>query len=261
LSIPITKDLAERIKRKLDELEKSLEGREIWAGYPLVCETNREIGEEIEAWTKTELESLFQDQRDIQAFAEDLAEIHRQISGAREVRVRADARSIYLEVEGCTNFQRCGIRGQSGRLYGCLADMIVAGILQRALKTPVKMELGGGPHSCSKRFSPAWLADVLGDLDKVGAEGIVVLYKDRVLFSHLPTGEGAEALSDSILFNEENPADTDSLEVRHLEIHNTKMVLMRLGDIFVSVCLQPGASEEMVREKVIHVIRQAVQAL
>lgn len=261
MSIPITKDLAERIKEKLGDLEKSLEGREMWAGYPLVCETNREIGKEIESWTKTQLESLFQGERDIQSFAEDLGEIHRQISGAKEVRVKADARSIYMEVEGCINFKGCGIRGQSGRLYGCLADMIVAGILQRALKTPVKMELGGGPHSCTKRFSPAWLAEVLGDLDKVGAEGLVVLYKDRVLFSHLPTSDQAEALSNSILFNEENPAQTGSLDVQHLQVHNTKMVLMRLEDVFVSVCLQPGADEDLVRERVMSVIRQAVRAL
>lgn len=259
--LSIEDDLGEIIRRKLEDLERSLEGRAKWAGYPIVCQTNREIGEEIETWTKTRLDSLLMGKQDIQSFAKTLARIHKEISGASEVRVKADARSIYMEVEGCSNSDTCKIRTRAGRLSGCLPDMIIAAILQRVMETPVRLEIGGDDRVCTKRFSPAWLVELLDDLDTVGGEGLVVLYRDRVIFSHLPSKLGAEALSKSVLYHEENPAGGRTLEVRGLTLRKRKILLMSLGEVFVSVCLRAGTPENRVRERIEDVIRRAVRTL
>lgn len=260
MSVAIDRSLRDRIRRRLAELDGLLANQEARAGYPVVHELNREIGDAIEEWTNLRLEELVREKEDIGSFAQTLTDIHRSISGARTIRVSADSRTITMEVQGCTGYDDCRLRTRPGRVYGCLPDMVIAAILQRALDTPIKMEMTSKAGRCIKRFSPAWMVDLLQDLNDSGAEGLVVVYKDRVLFSHFPDEAGAEALSESILLNEERQ-DLCTATDLSIPSHGRKVMLMKIQDVFVSICLRPGCDEVLVREKISEAIRSALEAL
>ncbi len=260
MSLAIDPRLRKEIGRKLAELERSLEGRAASAAFPMVAEVNREIADAIEEWTKIRLDELVEGERDIQSLSETLAEIHRSLSGASRIGVRADVRSIILDIEGCATFRDCRLRTMPRRHFGCLPDMIVAAILQRVMDTPVRIEVTGDARGCTKRFTPAWLVDLLEGLDPFGAEGLVVVYRDRVMFSHLPSEAEAEALSESLLADEEHLGASES-RLSEFGRQGRKILLTRLGDVFVSVCLRPNASEGEVQQHVLRAIQRAVGAL
>jgi len=261
MSLDIDPRLKEEIRRKLADLERSLEGRGASAAFPIVAEVNREIADAIEEWTRIRLDELVEGDRDIQSLSETLAEIHRSLSGARRIGVRADVRSITLDVEGCATFRDCRLRAKGPRRnFGCLPDMVVAAILQRVMDTPVRIEVAGDARGCTKKFTPAWLVDLLSGLDPFGAEGLVVVYKDRVMFSHIPSEAEAEALSESLLADEEHPEMGES-RFSEFGRQGKRILLTRLGDVFVSVCLRPNASEGEVQQHVLKAIQRAVEAL
>jgi hypothetical protein len=225
-----------------------------------VHEVNREIGDAIEEWVKTRLDELVPAD-DIESFARAMAEIHQEVSGAERIEAKADARSIVLDVFGCNNLHACKIRMGKKKVSGCIPDMIVAAIIQRALDTPVRMEVIASDIGCTKRFTPAWLVDLLSDLDTYGAEGMVVIYNDRILYSHLPSEIEAEALSESVLLNEESPGEEDQLVVRKMVRRDARIMLMKFGKVFVSVCLRPEADEDRIQAQVAGAIQRVAEVL
>ncbi len=259
MSLAMDRRLREEIRLKLASLEHSLEGRSPSAAFPIIAEANREIADAIEEWTKFTLEELVGGERDVRSIAETLAEIHRSLSGARRTRVRADARSIILDVEGCTRLHDCRLRSMPAKQLGCLPDMIVAAILQRVMDTPVRIEFAGDARRCTKRFTPAWLVELLSDLDPLGAEGLVVVYKDRVMFSHLPSEAEAEALSESLLLEEEHRESRQQLS--EIERQGRRILLTRHGDIFVAVCVPAGTSGSKVQRRILNAIQRSIDAL
>ncbi len=261
MDTPTEGAIEKRVMRKLSELEKSMHNRERWAAYPVICEVSREIGEEIENWTELKLKELGRGETDTQSFAEELARVHRKISGASRVRVEAGPRSIVMDVEGCDDFEVCRIRREDNPSHGCFPDMIVAAVLQRYLDTPVKMSIESDDRRCRKTFTPAWMVEALRDLDTVGVAGLVLLYRDRVLFSHMPTQAEAEALSESLLLHEENPEYPEEMETKELTHRNRKLVLLRLGDVFMSACLRPGASVQRAQRSISQMMTQTLNTL
>ncbi len=252
MKIPIDSELQGKISRILDELEESLEGRGGLANFPLMSRVNNEIADLIERWTSSSLRELGA-KGNAETIAHRLAEVHGAISGASEIKIRADARSVVLEVKGCPRMEICRLKT---RARWCMPDMIVAAIVQRAMETPVRMTVDLQGEKCLHEYRPAWLVDLLTDLDIFGAEGLVVLYGDRLLFSHLPTEEHAEALSESVLIREESPGEEASSG--DFFCHNRKIMLMRFGKVFVSVCLRPeGADETGIREQVAQALGKA----
>ena len=247
MRLSISQELLEIVSRRLDQLESSAAEREEFAGCFLAKEMNTEVADAIEEAMQSELSSLFPTS-DLESFGRALSELHRSLSGAREVRVRPDARSIIVEVEGCRDFESCQLRHRGRKYSGCLPDMIIAAVIQRVLGTPVKMEIAGGRRpACTKIFSPAWMVELLADLDVIGAEGFVVAYGDRVVFRHLPSEAKAEALNESVLLREERRAisrKTGSPDVRRMVHKNVRLMLMDFGSVSVAVCLRPKAQEE-----------------
>jgi hypothetical protein len=237
------------LRRRLAELEKSMEGRSGFAGHYLARELSMDVAQTIEKWTEENLPDLLP-LDDVDSIGRVLGEIHRVISGADDVRVSTGHRSITIDVRGCRDFDLCPMREKGSAYVGCPADMIVAAILQKAMDTPVRVRIEGGERYCRQVFSPAWLVDLLKDLDRLGAEGLVVTCSERILFTHLPTEAQALALSETVMMNEERPPESRERVVRYTEHRDIRLLLLNYGTVFVSVCLQPGAQEEMIAERI-----------
>jgi hypothetical protein len=249
------KDLLEEIQQKLFNLQTSLDGREEFAEYPLVHELNQEIADALEDWTKSRLDEL--PAKDAQSFARSLADLHQTLSGAERVKIKMGSRSIIMEVEGCMGGKNCKAM-LNGEPLGCLNDMIIAAILERVMDTPVKAELGKSGGACVLRLTPAWLVELLSDIDILGAEGLVVVCGDRILFSHLPTEKAMKALSESLLMHEERDVGGKSMEVSHMVHLDTRIMLLTHGSIFVSVCLRPNAKEDAIADSISRAIEKSL---
>jgi hypothetical protein len=237
------------LRRRLADLERSMEGRSEFAGHPLARELSCDVAETIEKWAEENFPDLIP-LEDLDSIGRVLAEIHRMISGADDVKVSTGPRSITIDVRGCRDFDSCPMREKGSPFVGCPTDMVVAGILQKAINTPVRVRVEGGQRYCRQVFSPAWLVDLLRDLDKLGAEGLVVTCSERILFTHLPTEAHAAALGETVMMNEESPVEGRGKVVRHMEHRNIRLMLLNYGRVFVSVCLQPGAQEELIATRI-----------
>jgi len=241
LKVP-PQDLLEDIQQKLSNLQAHLEDREDFAEYPLVHELNREIADALEDWTKSRLEDALP-VHDTESLARALADLHQKLSGAERVKIKIGPRSMIMEVEECFGGSRCRAM-LNGEPLGCLSDMIIAAILERVMNTPVRAELGKSGGACVLKLTPAWLVELLSDLDKLGAEGVMAICNDRLLFSHLPTDRAAEALSESLMVHEEGASEEGKLAVSRMTHHDARIMLLTYGKIFVSVCLRPDADEQ-----------------
>ncbi len=261
MNAPTKIEIKKRISKELSDLEEKLQNRENWASYPIVCEINRQIGNEIESWTKSRIGDLGKDAISTESFSKQLARIHKELSGAERVDIRTESRSMVMEVQGCNGFDSCEIRKKRSLTHGCLPDMVVAAILQKYMDTPVKMRIKSTDRVCRKEFTPAWMVDLLTDLDTAGVAGLVVLYKDRVLFSHMPSDEEAEALSESVLIREENPKSTDRVKTERITRSDRKILLMSLEDVFMSVCLRAGAPVEKAERRISELMKRTVSRL
>jgi hypothetical protein len=236
-------ELKERIDHLLDGLEAAVEDRSFLAGHPMMWEVRNEIGDLLEDWARERLGQVLRDPTNTQLIARSLAEIHSEVSGAKKVSVSSSTRSMVMEVKGCPKYRQCSTKS---RLGWCFSDMIIATLIQRAMETPVVTEVRHSHGSCIHEHRPAWLIQLVSDLDRFGAEGMVMLYGDRVLFSHLPSEKHAEVLSEGLLLNEES--DEGSLPVNDIYCQNRKIMVMRFGKVFISVCLRPeGADERGIR--------------
>jgi hypothetical protein len=250
------KGLLEEIQQKLFDLQMSLDGREEFAEYPLVHELNQEIADALEDWTKSRLDVELPAQ-DIQSFTRALADLHQTLSGAERVSIKIGPRSMIMEVEGCMGGKNCKAMLNREPL-GCLNDMIIAAILERVMETPIRAEIGKSGGACVLRLTPAWLVDLLSDIDTLGAEGLVVICKDRILFSHLPTEKAIKALSESLLIHEERNAGGKSMEVSSMTHLDTRIMLLTHGSIFVSVCLRPNANEDAIADCISRAIQKSL---
>ena len=252
----LSPDLLEDIRKKLSDLQASLDDREEFVEYPLVHELNQEIADAVEDWTKSKLADVFPAQ-DAPSFTRALADLHQTLSGAERVRIKVGPRSMIMEVEGCMGGPRCRAM-LDGKPLGCLPDMIIAAILERIMDTPVRAEVGKSGGACVLRLNPAWLVDLLSDIDTMGAEGLVVICRDRILYSHLPTEKAAAALSESLLFNEEREAGRKSFEVHSMTHMDIRIMLLTYDNVFVSICLRPDADEEGIRKHVSRAIKNSL---
>jgi hypothetical protein len=174
----------------------------------------------------------------------DLAELHREISGARRVSVKAGPTSMLLEVRGCPNFSRCS---SSSDPTFCMPDLLIAAVIQRAMQTPVSLAVKRDKHGCTHEYKPAWLANLVSEIEEYGAEGMLVLHRDRIVYSHMPTDRHKAALSEGLLIKEE----TEELHETEYRMHDLRIMMMNFGSISVSVCLKPaGANELRIRERI-----------
>jgi hypothetical protein len=162
-----------------------------------------------------------------------------------------------MEVEGCSGGSKCKAMLE-GKPMGCLPDMIIAAILERVMDTPIRAEIGKSGGACVLLLNPAWLVELLTDLDALGADGIVVICQDRILYSHLPTEKAAEVVSKGLLIHEERERGGKSLEVNTLTHLDVRLMLLTYGNIFVSICLRPNANEDGIRNQVSRAIRQGL---
>jgi len=258
--ITIGPELRSWIRQEVSQLQRAISGRNDPSVFAEVYESNRRIADEIERRNRTQLHEIVE-AGDLESLGEFLAQVHREISGVKDVSVSVGTRRISMKVSGCSKLGYCNVRSRGKTYFGCVADMVVAAILQRALNTPVKIEVVASPGVCCKEFSPAWLVELLKGLDAIGVQGLVVVYKDRVLFSQLPSGAEAEALSQSLLINEEELRDRKVLEVRELQCPGRRIILVKEGDLFVSLCLRMDADEKKVQRHVTDAVKKAVAAL
>ncbi len=225
-------------------LEQCLSGREWFEAQalPEICE---EMSEMIEDLAQSTISGLAGAPTAAGSITGILAEIHREMSGANSVRLRGDSKNMLMEVDGCPNLGWCF--GNAKRI--CVPDLVVAALIQRILETPVDLSVDRRQRTCRHEYRPAWLAQLLSELAEYGAEGMVVLRGEKVIFSHVPTDEDARALSESVMIKEESVAGVPPN--RDIYCHNRKIMMMRLGGVFVSVCLRAeGANETEIRERV-----------
>ena len=259
-SISIGPELRNWIKEEVSRLENVIKGRTDPSVFAVVYEFNKRIADELEKRNRTQLQELVE-AGDLRSLGEFLARVHKEISGAKEISVTVSARKISMEVRGCSQLGYCNVRSRGRTYFGCVADMVVAAILQRALSTPVKIEVVASPGGCAKRFSPAWLVELLEDLGSFAVEGLVVVYKDRVLFSQLPSDADAEALSQSLLINEEELLDKKVVEVREVPCPDRKILLVKEGDLFVSLCVRLDTDEQRIQRHISAAVKKAVATL
>lgn len=253
MALTLDPELKERIDRLIEGLEVAVKDRSSLADHPMMWEIRNEIGDLIEDWARERLGNVLRDPTDAQLIAGALAKIHSEVSGAKKVSVNASTRSMVMEVDGCPRYRQCSTKS---RLGWCFSDMVVAALIQRAMETPVLTEVRHSNGRCIHEHKPAWLIQLVSDLDRFGAEAMVLLYGDRVLFSHMPTEEHAEVLSEGLLVNEES--GEGSLPVNDIYCHNRKIMVMRFGKVFVSVCLQTeGADESGIRGHIESALRIA----
>jgi hypothetical protein len=119
--------------------------------------------------------------------------------------------------------------------------------------TPVRMAARRESSRCIHVFRPAWFHDLISDLGELGGEAILMVRRHRVLVAHAPSDEAARALSEGLLAHEELDDDMP-LKATH-RCGNRRMMLMRFGHTFVTVCLRPqGADEERIRERVVRAV-------
>jgi hypothetical protein len=195
--------------------------------------------------------------QDTNSFARALADLHQTLSGAERVSIKIGPRSMIMEVEGCSGGKKCRAM-LDGKPLACLNDMIIAAILERVMDTPIRAEIGKSKGACVLRLTPAWLVDLLTDIDTMGAEGLVVICRDRILFSHLPNEMAMKALSESVLFHEEREAGGKSVQVSSMTHLDIRIMLLTYGNIFVSVCLRPDADEEGITNYISSAIRKSL---
>jgi len=239
--------LERAIAGMLRDLEDSFGGGSLWRRSLASCNANRNLCDEIRTWAQGQLEQIARERDEIQSLTGSLARMHRKMSGARYVRARAESGGVAMEVEGCRGFDGCETRTSRGNVFRCVPVMAVAAMLQRAADTPVWVDVAGDDRVCRIGLHPAWILECLRELEPFDLDGLVVLRGGRVLFSHVPSDSEAEALNEAVLLDEERPVETEAIRLEELDRGTKKVLMARLGDSLISICIGGDAPTEGLR--------------
>ncbi len=227
--------LEKLIASMLSDLEDSFGGR--WVRSLACWDASRDLSDKIRTWAAEQLEGFVGEAEEIHCVARKLAMMHRKMSGARCVRARADSTGLVIEVEGCPGFDGCETRTSRAHFLRCAPAMAVAAMLQTAAETPVWIDIREEGNACRIGLHPGWVLECLRELEPFKLDGLVVLRGGRVLFSHIPTDSEAEVLDEAVLLDEEKPVEGDGVRVEELERRNKKVVMARLGENLISLCV------------------------
>jgi len=238
MALTLDPELKDSIDSILARLERVAGGGGDLQNQTALLEVRMELGDLLDDWARRRLGNALGSPVDLQLVARSLAEIHMELSGAESVSVRANGRSMVMEVNNCPGYRSCSSKSS---VSWCLSNMVVAAIMQRAMQTPVMTDVHLKKGGCVHEHRPAWLVELVSELDQFGAEGMVMLYGDRLLFSHLPSDEQAEMLSEELMRHEESGTGLPSGGIKY---RNRKIMLLHFGKIFVSICLKTGGADE-----------------
>jgi hypothetical protein len=247
-------EVQQRIGGIVNRLLDSLGDAESLSDYRAIVDVNEKIFSLMDGWAREEIEELVSEPMTVGGAASLLAQIHREISGAERVEAVAGARSINLAVTGCPGYELCRVKPRGG---WCWLDMVLSAIIQRAMETPVTIHAAKDGGVCLHGFEPAWLAELLADLEGLDVEALSVMSGDRLVFFHAPTEESREALSEGILFREENPPK-DAGESPHgpnsrqIASGDRRMLLITAGGTSMAIYPRPRkGNEEKIKRKIL----------
>lgn len=229
----------------LSDLEDSFGGR--WPRSLASLDANRDLSDKIRTWAREQFEEFVREGNEIESLAANLAMMHRKMSGARCVRARADSRGLVIEVEGCRGFDGCETRASRAHVLRCAPAVAVAAMLQSAADTPVWIDIREEGNACRIGLHPGWVLECLRELEPFEVDGLVVLRAGRMLFSHVPSDSEAEALDEAVLLDEERPVETGAIRVEELERGTRKVLMARLGENLISLCISRDAPTEGLR--------------
>ncbi len=247
------------IEQAFEEALARLHDRERWASVRVMWEAAEKLADKMESWSGKKMEEVVGDVR-LQSLMDDLAEMHGWISGASVTRARTHTKRATLSVEGCRRLSACrsGSTTASRRnACRCFADLAMAAILQRAAKTPLRIETTIDRNACLKTITPAWFIDMLTSLEGLGVEGVVILSGDRVHFSDIPSDADAKALSEALI-TEEEARTSGGLEGGGLiDLEGRKLISVRFGGLWVSATLGPDSDPDRAYSRLSEAVRRA----
>ncbi|MBU7003928.1 MAG: MEDS domain-containing protein, partial [Theionarchaea archaeon] len=244
MSMPSSQVFVERFEHTSKKISEGLSMGEEWKLRRAFCLMNDEIGREIEDQTGLRLSSLSRDRQDLEGLIYAFSRVHAAALGARGIDVDAGERYFTISVAGCSRSGSCGIT--DGSSLGCLPDHLVSAILQALTDTPVGLRVGRENGACTRRFSPAWLVELLPVLGELGARSFVVLYGDRVVHYNIFSEEDGEVLSRAVLKNDEG--DRSDRDPQLLSFGGVDAVMYGNGRLFVAATfLEPVRPLEFAR--------------
>ena len=101
---------------------------------------------------------------------------------------------------------------------------------------------------------PAWHADVISGLGGIGVESVLIMFRDRILFSHLSSPSHAHALSQALMEKEDYRGPLQAKG--SLGSGSEKVVYAKNGDLWICACLRHATPLQTAIERLAEAARQ-----